>query len=445
MTALPSKALRYLPSPNLLSHSPPHLSLPLYLPSGSESSPPRSRTEPEPDIYLSPDLSENHETRFHDLTDTWKFPLFRSLTETPSINSDWKQSIEDVDWALSVYPNYFKPHMTLMSHVLTGPGALPMPWRYYLAFMSAAAHKCVQIMEMTKERCLTLGGQAGWFKGQQGLPAKLRMIGGLNVKLAHRPWEVREEDLRLLLKTWTLVDLSEAVVILIQFHSLATFCDGLGVRSAWEKEHKASEEEITAGARRTLHNLQNYQSRVLSVTEEITEESYDEEDMDDRFELLAGGHVKYLPITKTARTFYASDFNWRDNGYELLERLLPLTSSLLNATIQSAFQMTDNCVGPVQQVNTTPLRQAVWKYTQKLYGLEYDDYDYREVSILLSKPTKSFLKKAACWPHLLTSLDLAQVDLGISTKDLIHLLLLVSEARKEVELIYWLHAFGSLA
>lgn len=449
MTALPSKALRLLPRPDLLSlpNTSPAPPFPPYMPHNPPSTVggQRSYTDSEVDVRALDWGSECDKSTAEE-DERKKLSRYLSLPELYPVGKDWIPQVSSVtvsigpsDWTLASYPQYFKPHVELMTHLLAGPGTLPFSWRYYLAFMSSAAHKCASLMQFAESHCLALGGSKAWFTTPLSLPNKLRSIGNLNVKLAHRPWEVRGEDLKALLKLWSLVDLAEAVVLLVQFHGLAAFCKGLGIQPEWETEGSKLE-----GARKTVQNLLNYQSKVQTVEEEITEESHDEEDLDDRFEVLAGGNLKYLPITNCARQFYASDFNWRDNGYELVERLLPQTASLLNATIQSAFHMTNHCLGPVTQVNTFPIRLAVWKYTQKLYGLDYDDYDYREISLLLTKSTKSFLKKAACRPHLLTSLDFAQVDLGVSAKELVHMLLLVMEARKEEELIYWLHAFADL-
>lgn len=455
MTALPSKALRLLPRSEMLSLPSPSSapSRPPYVPANAAGvgtvGAQRSFTDSEVEVRVigwGSEGGKGAERKSVEEEEHVKWSQFLSLSEVYP-RSDWFQqlssmdiSIGNSDSALTLYPQYFKHHVALMSHILEGPGTLPCSWRYYLAFMSSAAHKSASLMQFSESHCLSFGGSKLWFTTPLSLPAKLRSIGSLNIKLAHRPWEVKAEDLKSLLKLWSLVDLAEAIVILIQFHGLGTFCEGLGIQSEWEMEDSKLE-----GARKTAQNLLNYQAKVSSFPEEITEESNEEQDIDDRFDVLAGGHLKYLPITNSARTFYASDFNWKDNGYEQVERLLPFTASLLNDTIQCAFHMTNNSIGPVLQVNTSPLRLAVWKYTQKLYGLDYDDYDYREVSLLLTKSTKSFLKKAACRPQLLTPLDFAQVDLGLSAKELVHLLLLVMEARKEGELIYWLHAFADLA
>lgn len=44
-------------------------------------------------------------------------------------------------------------------------------------------------------------------------------------------------------------------------------------------------------------------------------------------------------------------------------------------------------------LDTTPLRQAIWYYVQRLFGLYKDDYEYRDINTFLNKKIKAFLKK----------------------------------------------------
>ena len=44
-------------------------------------------------------------------------------------------------------------------------------------------------------------------------------------------------------------------------------------------------------------------------------------------------------------------------------------------------------------VDTKPLRHAIWYYILRLYGLKDDGYEYRDVNTLLNKKFKAFLKK----------------------------------------------------
>ena len=84
-------------------------------------------------------------------------------------------------------------------------------------------------------------------------------------------------------------------------------------------------------------------------------------------------------------------------------------------------------------------------YTQRVYGLDYDDYDYKEVNLLLPIHTKQYLKKIACVPNTVTQEDYQNVDLEVSHDEHIHINLLVFGARLEAELIYILHAIHSFS
>src|SRR5438874_1317788 len=44
-------------------------------------------------------------------------------------------------------------------------------------------------------------------------------------------------------------------------------------------------------------------------------------------------------------------------------------------------------------LDTKPLRQAIWYYILRLYGLKKDDYEYRDINTFLNKRIKVFLKK----------------------------------------------------
>jgi sestrin len=334
-------------------------------------------------------------------------------------------------------------------------GSLEVSWRHYLAFMAAAAHQCEPLMEIEEERCKTFGGDKAWFKDTTSVPQMLRSLGAINVKLAHRPWELQPQDIERLIGSWRLADLTEAVIILVQFHAMCSFSAGLGVLSECDlaldgrkKERKMSFSSVAEGLRSNnpgiIRTLLNFQEALESASCDDMLDSVEAEDREDMCEMLAGGTLRFVTYDPSHRPFYASDFNWRNHGYEIVERLMPKTAQLLNNTLLFTYNMTDNSLCSVQHVDSTPLRRAIWNYTQKVYGLDYDDYNYREVNVLLSRHTKAYLKKAACVPHQLESDDFALVDLGVTAEEMVHTMLLVMEARKESELLYWLHTLNSL-
>jgi len=356
---------------------------------------------------------------------------------------------------MGTYPHYLQRHTDLMDHILKGPGSLEVSWRHYLAFMAAAANQCESLMEIEEERCKAFGGDKAWFRDTTSVPQKLRSLGEINVKLAHRPWDLQTQDLQKLMGSWRLVDLTEAVIIMVQFHAMSSFSAGLGVLPECDlaldgprKERRMSFSSVAEGIRSNnpgiIRTLLNFQVALESACSEDMLDTVDAEDLEDMCEVLAGGSVRYVTYDPSHRPFYASDFNWRNHGYEIVERLMPRTAQLLNDTLAFTYSMTDNSLCSVPQVDSSPLRRAIWNYTQKVYGLDYDDYNYREVNVLLSRHTKAYLKKAACVPHQLESEDFAQVDLGVTAEEMVHTMLLVMEARKESELLYWLYTLNLL-
>ena len=330
--------------------------------------------------------------------------------------------------AFGAYPEYLELHHELMAVLFQGQYALSGKWTYYLAFMAAAAHQCEYFMSLEKELCVLSGGDTEWFDIQtiDRLPEKLKIIGPINVKLAHKPWELTSEDLRLALATWSVSELAEALVVLSAFHSLSSFVLGLGVRNEYDlcppRMRKLSESEAL------LHIHKPETTAAMLQQAEHTEEPISEEAAIDFFQLFAGGSLVYVTYTSQAHRLYPSDFNWRDHGYAVLEKLLPQMASKVNALREYVYHLTTD----------SPRWRAVWIYTQRLYGLEYDDYNYSEVNTVLIRATKAYLKKVACTPHTVRVEDWSGVDL--CDFDKLTLTLLISEARREGELLYALHA-----
>lgn len=70
-------------------------------------------------------------------------------------------------------------------------------------------------------------------------------------------------------------------------------------------------------------------------------------------------------------------------------------------------------MGNNTNIDTSPFRRAIWNYIQSMYGIRHDDYDYREVNILLERNLKSYIKSLCCYPHQVrTNRDYTKVMRG---------------------------------
>lgn len=354
---------------------------------------------------------------------------------------------------MAYFPHYLERHHDLVKTALTESGPLPEAWRFYLAHMAAATHKCEYLMRLVEDRGKMYGGISAWYELEtlDSVPEKLRSLGSVNIKLAHRPWELDSTDLTPLLATFSVSELSQAVVILAVYHSLSTFVQGVGVLPELDQPFsKGRKMSMTAAAECLYSNKPDIAMKLMNLEEalrEVTEagedsELEDEDESDSYFEQLAGGALSYVnyDVYTSRRKFYVSDFNWRDQGFDLLERMAPALARSVNGVIEHIYSMTSNTFGSHTDIETGPLRRAIWNYTQRVYGLLYDDYNYSEVNVLLTKSTKTFIKKAACVPQTITNDDFNRIELDILPAEKIHVVLLIAAARLEGELLYWLHA-----
>ena len=78
--------------------------------------------------------------------------------------------------------------------------------------------------------------------------------------------------------------------------------------------------------------------------------------------------------------FLTHDFSWEEHAFALLQRFFPAAAPLLDDLSRTAFNLTYRTFGETtHDINTAPFRNAVWFYTQRLFGVRNDHYDYSMV------------------------------------------------------------------
>ncbi|CAG9328517.1 SESN1 [Blepharisma stoltei] len=324
--------------------------------------------------------------------------------------------VTHLDRIMGAFPDYMQKHCEVIKEVLFESGPLQFDWRIYIAYMASAAHKCDYLMSTCEEQGKLYGGKASWFspQGLSEIPAKIKELSTANLKLAHRPWEFDENDIHALLGNWQISELCHALVILCVFHSLSSIVLGLGICPEYDLVK---------------------QNRRASISDDL------EEDEDD-YDRIAGGYLTYThyDISAHRRPVRPSDFNWNDQGFNIIEKYLPGIAEKLMNRIRYTFVMTFDTIGGEEGINTANLRRAIWMYTQRVYGLEYDDYDYSNVNEQIKRQTKTYIKEVACAPHRVTRRHIELIDMKLIAEDIIHVNFLICEARLETELIYTTNA-----
>ncbi|EXX67033.1 PA26-domain-containing protein [Rhizophagus irregularis] len=138
--------------------------------------------------------------------------------------------------------------------------------------------------------------------------------------------------------------------------------------------------------------------------------------------------------------FKLQDYCWEDQGVIMVNNYLPDIGEVLDREFSEIRDFTDYSLfhSYRSDLDTTPLRQAIWYYVQRLFGLYKDDYEYRDINTFLNKKIKAFLKKVCCTPEEIRYNDWRGVGFRLREEEKCHVNLIAVEARKQAELVYGL-------
>lgn len=349
------------------------------------------------------------------------------------------------------FPLYLEKHSEVIQKLFFNDLSISYLWRYYIAYMAAATHRCEYLMRLQENFCKTIEGD--WFEDLDEVPDKLRALGKANVKLAHRPWEFSEKDIRELLTQWNPNELVLALTEMCQFHCLSGFVFGVGVAPEsdislfYNKEPIADVIKITK-SKTNIANVLRGNADGPDIEEYVSDSSEDIDgyDEDIYFSKIAGDYLCYInySMDNISRPFNGSEFRLTDQAYFVLEKMAPEVSESIWDRIRTATAMTYDYIGQDSGVKTGPLRRAIWNYVQRVYGLQYDDYDYTDINKFLKINTKKYIKKIACFPETITKQDWENIEIELTYDEMIHLNILICESRFEAELLYMLYAVGSV-
>ncbi|CAO4360945.1 unnamed protein product [Caenorhabditis nigoni] len=147
--------------------------------------------------------------------------------------------------------------------------------------------------------------------------------------------------------------------------------------------------------------------------------------------------------------FRVEEFGW-DHVYNTMNEYTDTLTSRLDhmfdhiRTLTGNMSSASNSSGegsPADQneIDTTAFREAVWNYTQGLYGVRVDDYDYSKINRVLDKGTKTFIKLAACYPHKLTT-EFTKALPGFKDSEKIHVVMMIAMARFQASMFHYTRA-----
>ena len=138
---------------------------------------------------------------------------------------------------------------------------------------------------------------------------------------------------------------------------------------------------------------------------------------------------------------HSQEFSWGEQCHAFLGRYYPNLADHLDEQFEYIYEMTYNTFGDKKtDKKTGAFRRAVWYYTHRLLGIRNDDYEYKEVNLVLTRPIKQYLKTTCCYPETVTVDDFVRFSSSLSVGEKCHINLLLLEARKQAALMYGIRA-----
>lgn len=400
--------------------------------------------------------------------------------------------LDHVTQVMGYHPTYLNIFLQTQHYILRGDGPLSYVYRHYIAIMAAGRHQCSYLINLQKEEFLAQGGDQMWLKGLKHIPKKLRDLYEVNKILAHRPWLLNPQHLQKLTKNgWSLGELCHALVLLVHFHSLASFVFACGdneeLESLTDSKNKLSDKKTSGDLTKKCLRKPGH---VIDDGDGGPEDSSDPESevgletLMERMQQLAALSVEFSAEEKIKRfirvesqsaelgaapppvssavlehviddvgytyidfarrdsdglnipTFRVQDYSWDDHGYSLINRLYNGVGNYLDDKFKIAYNLTYYTLAGRTQVDTSRFRRAIWNYVQCLFGIRHDDYDYGEVNQLLERSLKSFIKTTACYPERMTKEEYNNVLKEFHHSEKIQVNLLVLESRMQAQLLY---------
>jgi len=137
----------------------------------------------------------------------------------------------------------------------------------------------------------------------------------------------------------------------------------------------------------------------------------------------------------------SQEFSWGEQCHAFLGRYYPDLADHLDEQFEYIYEMTYNTFGDKKtDRKTDAFRRAVWYYAHRLLGIRNDDYEYKEVNLVLTRPIKQYLKTACCYPETVNADDFVRFSSSLSVGEKCHINLLLLEARKQAALMYGIRA-----
>ena len=100
---------------------------------------------------------------------------------------------------MGYHPEYLDVSLKTHQLLMKGDGPLPVNMRIYIAIMAASRHRCGYLVSVLEMEFLIAGGNKDWIiNGKEQMPGKLRNLQTINRLMAHQPWTITRDHIKVL-------------------------------------------------------------------------------------------------------------------------------------------------------------------------------------------------------------------------------------------------------
>ncbi|KAG2182629.1 hypothetical protein INT44_005608 [Umbelopsis vinacea] len=172
------------------------------------------------------------------------------------------------------------------------------------------------------------------------------------------------------------------------------------------------------------------------------------EDLDRFIDPTANANIQRTKFSQSDdnNEFMLSEYCWEDEGCDIVNQFLPGIGDCLDEEFDEVVNISDWSIfhQTESSVDTGPLRNAMWYYALKLFGVTKEDYDYSDISTYLTNQNKAYIQKVCYTPQEIRYHDWKNFGLSLRDEEKCHVNLLTVQAKKQAILIYGLSTISQI-
>lgn len=348
------------------------------------------------------------------------------------------------------FPSYCDIFQETHSTLLSGNGPLPEASRHFIARMACKAAGCDSLTKMEEQCFLKTGGSATWLEDISCVPSKLRRLESLCVLMTKSSSFINCKHIKKLTEgedSWTLAEIVQALVIIVHFHGLSSFPIGTKINQPTTNDNSVKQAKSKQKLRKISENFDFSDDNNTEGATKLNEKelkrkrSFSEGEVLNKItKQVLSKNICDLNVHETksmgvSNSIRIQDYCWDDQGFSVLSTFYSDIAVLLDDKFRAARKLSPKNDQPDNQ--NEKFRTAVWNFVQCIFGVQHDDYNYKEINEALDENLKDFIK--LCCNNCSTSIN--EVLLGeVKNSKRAFVSILVMEARLQSELLYVLKA-----